>query len=66
MLIVDRLEGDWAVIEWRGGTFNLPRCLLPEDVREGDVLELSVRRDLESSARRRELARKTLDDLFGG
>ncbi len=34
MFIVDRFEGDWAVIEYGRKTFNLPRFLLPQDCRE--------------------------------
>lgn len=41
MLIVDRFEGEWAVLELDGKTFNVPRSLLPETVREGDVLSLA-------------------------
>ncbi len=31
MLVIDRFEGDMAVIEYNGKTFDLPRSLLPEE-----------------------------------
>jgi len=43
-LVIDRLEDGWAVLEYgdAGITFNVPTALLPEDVGEGDVIELTV------------------------
>ena len=43
MLIIDRLEADFAVVEYESGkTFNLPRFLLPPEAKEGDIIALSV------------------------
>ncbi len=41
---IDRFEGgDWAVLEDEtGATFTVPRCWLPDDAREGDVLSTST------------------------
>jgi len=64
LLIVDRLEERWAVLEWEEGTFNFPRQLLPADVREGDVLDVALKRDEAATRRRSEEARKALDDLL--
>ena len=42
-LIVDRFEGDLAVVQIDGRRFaDLPRWLLPSAVREGDWLRMSV------------------------
>ncbi len=38
MLIIDRFEGDIAVIEDGGETFDIPRSLLQENAGEGDVV----------------------------
>lgn len=43
MIIVDRIEENYAVAEDSGSMINIRRNLLPPDVREGDVL---VRRGL--------------------
>jgi hypothetical protein len=41
--IVDRFEGDRVVVERAlHETLVLPRALLPEDVREGDALRVTV------------------------
>ena len=42
MLVIDRIEEDWAVIEYGTRTFNLPLALLPQQVREGTVIGLKV------------------------
>lgn len=43
-LVVDRFEGDLAVVEVDGGRFiDLPRWLLPPGTREDDVVALTVR-----------------------
>ena len=44
-LIIDRLEAEWAVCEYREGvTLDLPLAVLPKDVKEGDVLLITVDR----------------------
>ncbi|NOY26831.1 MAG: DUF3006 domain-containing protein [Oligoflexia bacterium] len=43
-LTIDRIEGDWAVVEWPDGTFSdLPLALFPTGTREGQSLVLRVR-----------------------
>ena len=38
MIIVDRFENDFAVIEENGVTKNIPRSLLGDGVTEGSVI----------------------------
>ncbi len=46
--IVDRFEGDLAVVEVDGGAMlDLPRWLLPRGAREDDVLAVTVEADAE-------------------
>ena len=40
--IIDRFEGDFAVVECDGRCFNLPEYALPKDACEGDVVEVMV------------------------
>jgi hypothetical protein len=42
IFIIDRFEGDWVVVEFEGGTFNVPRVLFPQQVREGDVVKINI------------------------
>lgn len=63
MLVVDRFEGEWAVLEWEGRTFTVPRGLLPEGVREGDCLRWTVEVDRAATAARRDRVRALLEEL---
>ena len=40
MIIIDRFEGEYAVLERDGIMENVPRNVLPEKAREGDILEI--------------------------
>jgi hypothetical protein len=40
MIVIDRFEGEYAVLETESGMKNVPREMLPEEAREGDVLEV--------------------------
>jgi hypothetical protein len=37
--IIDRIEGDFAIVEYDGQYFELPLCLLP-DLKEGSTLQI--------------------------
>ncbi len=63
MLIVDRFEGSYAVIECGDGSFiNLPAVELPAGVKEGDVLSITV--DSEATESRRASLQSRLNSLF--
>jgi hypothetical protein len=53
-LIIDRFEGDWAVIEYNNSTFNLPKDLLPEGVKEGLVIDIKVEINKAATEERKE------------
>lgn len=38
--IIDRFEGQFAVMEFQDGYKNIPRQMLPPEAREGDILVL--------------------------
>ncbi len=73
--IVDRHEGDLAVVEVDGGsTLDVPRWLLPHAARPDDVLLVSVEqgtdrtvvtivRDVAATERARAAARQAVDHL---
>lgn len=44
-IVVDRIEGDVAVLEVDGQRVDWPADALPEGAREGSVLGLTVRED---------------------
>ncbi len=64
MLIIDRFEGDYAVIEYNNSTFDLPRSLLPNDAKEGDVLNISMTIDQEKTKQQKDKVTKLMEDLF--
>ena len=45
MLIIDRFEGDFAVIEIDGGMISIPRSELPAGAKEGNTLRLVIDAD---------------------
>jgi len=65
MLIIDRFEGSFAVVEYKEGhTFNLPRSLLPPGSKEGNVLTLTITIDDESTASRKRRIEALMEELF--
>lgn len=67
MLIVDRIEGEYAVCETANGIKNILLALLPEGVRGGDVLvqtENGYRIDREQTEKRRAAAAAKLRRLI--
>lgn len=64
MYVIDRFEGEWAVIEYNRTTFNLPRALVPPGAMEGDVLVIKVSVDAGATARLKENVKELSDNLF--
>ncbi|HHW57288.1 MAG TPA: DUF3006 domain-containing protein [Clostridia bacterium] len=62
--IIDRFEGDWAVIEYGDKTFNFPKELLPKEAKEGDVLKFDITVDREETEKRRKIIKDLAKDLF--
>ena len=61
-VIIDRFEGDYAVVEVNVGKFvSLPRILVP-DAKEGDVISITI--DKEETERRKKHIRNLMDNLF--
>jgi len=62
--IIDRFEGDWAVMEWSGAIFNFPRRLLPGGAKEGDVVRIVLEVDEARTAGRRRHVKELEEELF--
>ncbi len=61
-VIIDRFEGDFAVVETENGAFvNLPKCLVP-DAKEGDVISITI--DHAETEKREEKINHLMDKLF--
>ncbi|MGH2331196.1 DUF3006 domain-containing protein [Thermoanaerobacter mathranii] len=64
LCIIDRFEGDWAVIEYGNRTFNFPKELLPKEAKESDVLNFDITIDREETEKRRKAIEDLAKDLF--
>lgn len=64
MYIIDRFEGDWAIVEYNRKTFNLPRTLAPPEAVEGDVILIKVSVDVKATARLKGGVRDLANELF--
>ena len=60
--IIDRFEGNFAVVEKDGQTYNIPKNLLPPGAKEGSVLDISLNEEKTSEAEKE--AENLLDELF--
>ncbi len=62
-VIIDRFEGDYAVVELPDmSTVDMPIQLVPEGAKEGDVLIIEI--DIEETKKREEQIKKLMDDLW--
>lgn len=60
---IDRFEGNFAVVELENGEFaDIPRIAIPDEAREGDIIDVTVNKS-ETEKRRSEI-RKMEDNLF--
>jgi hypothetical protein len=65
MFIIDRFEGDMAVIEYeKGKSFNVPRFLLPPKAGEGDVVNITIELDTDTSQEMKQKTEGLMEDLF--
>ncbi|TDX45519.1 DUF3006 domain-containing protein [Orenia marismortui] len=62
MLIIDRFEGNMAVIEVQEQSFSIPKNSLPATAKEGDVIKIIV--DKETTTQLKEDINKLADSLF--
>ena len=61
-VILDRFEGNYGIVEMEDKTFvEIPRVLL-DNVKEGDVISISV--DIEETERQKKEIESLMDDLF--
>ena len=68
MMIIDRFEQDFAVVETDDGMINIEREYLPEDSSEGDVIVPTGNGyiiDEEATAQRRKSMAERLNRLTG-
>jgi len=64
IIIIDRFEEKWAVVECKGNTFNIPRDLLPTDAKEGDAIDFTCSINESTTRERKNHIKKLEDQLF--
>lgn len=65
-LIIDRFEGKYAILESQDKNpmiFNFPRHLLPQEVKEGVVLNINIDIDHEETKKRKNKMQNLLNKL---
>ena len=68
-LVIDRFEGKYAILEFQDRNpiiFNFPRHLLPQEVKEGTVLNINIDIDQEETKRRKDKIQNLLSKLKEG
>lgn len=66
MLVLDRFEGEYALIEMNRRIFHIPKILLPKSAKEGDVITIQITVDIEATAKQKQSADKLAGELFEG
>ncbi|MHB1394749.1 MAG: DUF3006 domain-containing protein [Clostridia bacterium] len=62
--IVDRFEGDYAVIEYYDQVLKLPKVFIPVEVHEGDVLDVIIMLDDNETDKLKAEIKKLMDDVW--
>lgn len=60
--VIDRFEGEYAVIEVNNTTVDMPKILLPDNAKEGSIIEIRVLEN-ESQTKKEEMQQR-LNKLF--
>lgn len=61
-IIIDRIEGEYAVVEIENGKLiNVPKELFP-NAKEGDIINISINN--EETNKRKENIEKIMNDVF--
>lgn len=64
MFIIDRIEGETAILEYEGRAYAFPKKALPDGAKEGDVLHLEITIAQGHTQDRLDKIKKLEDDLF--
>ena len=62
MWVIDRIENGIAVIAFNNSTFDVPVSALPDGIKEGMVLNISIDKNAEN--KKRQQARSLMDSMF--
>lgn len=66
ILVIDRFEGKYAILESQDKApiiFNFPRHLLPQEAKEGTVLNINISIDQKETKKRKDKIQNLLSKL---
>lgn len=63
--IVDRFEGDFAVLSVESRSLDIPKKIIPEGTKEGDIIYIAITNDKEETKNQEELAKDLLNEVLG-
>lgn len=64
-VIIDRFEGNFAVCEKENKTMiDIPKEILPEEAKEGDVLNINISIDTEETENRKKIIEELTKDIW--
>ena len=62
-VVIDRFEGEYALVEDENkNIINMPKCLLPENSKEGSVIKIEL--DEDETKRKNNDVKKIFDSIF--
>ena len=64
MLIIDRFEGEYALIEMKKRIFHIPKSLFPKGAKEGDVIKINISIEKEATEKKKQQIDKLSDKIF--
>lgn len=56
MIVIDRFEGEYALIEMNRRIFHIPKILTPKGAKEGDVISIHITVDKDATEKKKQPA----------
>ena len=61
--VIDRIEGKLAVLLMESTKVNMPLILLPEGCKEGDVLDVSIKKNVKATLKAKNRSKGLIEKL---
>lgn len=62
--VIDRFEGDFAVVSVNSEFLNIPKSLLPEESKEGEVVYITITDEEKETRVKENLAKDLLNEVL--
>lgn len=64
MFIIDRFEGEYALIEYSNRIFHIPKSIMPKGAKEGDIIKIEISINKNNTEKKKESIKKLVDEVF--